>query len=433
GKPLRYLFPEGLSPESELERAAAEGRAFSEGWRRRRDGSMFWSEVYTSALFDGDGVLRGFSRIARDATSRKRAADLLRASNEALEALVRSAPIAVVSLDQLGRVRLWNPAAEQLFAVAEADAMWKPHPLGAAMDELLDRVRDGTDVNGAELRWTRPDGRQVVLGAWVSALHDARGEYSGAMLVAADVTERKALEDALKRDVVFRERFMGILGHDLRNPLNAITLSASTLLRRGGLDPATERGLRRISASAARMARMIRDLLEFARSRIGEGLPLDRRRMDLAEVVRDAVDEVAAAYPERPFVVEGARSAVGLWDPDRLTQVVSNLLGNAVQHGTPGTPIAVGLEEEEGWVVLSVHNEGAPISPERLPHLFDAFSRAGGGERGEGLGLGLYIVAQIVRAHGGTVDVQSSDGSGTTFFVRLPAAQPADHPSISPA
>jgi signal transduction histidine kinase len=211
-----------------------------------------------------------------------------------------------------------------------------------------------------------------------------------------------------------KDRFIGILGHDLRNPLTAITNSAHLLLRAPDLAEKHRNSAARILRSSERMAQMIRDVLDFTRGQLGGGIPVDPSHADLAEICNRVVDEAKAVNPQREIVLSIRGDTSGDWDAPRLEQVVSNLVGNAIHHGQ-GT-IQVEAVGEPGEVVLRVHNGGPPIPAEELPNLFEAFKRSPRtGKRTEGLGLGLYIVKEIVRAHGGKVEVASSTEEGTSF------------------
>jgi signal transduction histidine kinase len=180
-----------------------------------------------------------------------------------------------------------------------------------------------------------------------------------------------------------------------------------------------------MASTAARMSRMIDQLLDLTRSRLGEGIAIVPVRTDLGKVVTDVANEARAAHPERALLVETRGDLDGEWDPDRLAQVASNLVGNAMVHGAPDGAVRVSARGEAGSVQLTVHNTG-PAIPEALQSvLFDPFRR--GREAGEtshtlGLGLGLYITREIVVGHGGTIDVVSTDAEGSTFRVVLPRA-----------
>jgi signal transduction histidine kinase len=237
---------------------------------------------------------------------------------------------------------------------------------------------------------------------------------------ALDTARREI--DERKRIEAERELFLAALGHDLRNPLQSIKISADLALRQGLPEP-TARTVGRIASSADRMARLIAQLLDFARARSGGGIPVELARVELADVVREAVDEFEPTCRARgcPVEVDVEDNPVGLWDRDRLTQVVQNLIANAVEHGVRGQPIQVRIRAEKaGYTSLEVCNAASPIPPELLAHLFEPFR--GRRSTGKGLGLGLFIAHQIVTAHGGTIEVRSTSDR-VCFVVKLPNAR----------
>jgi signal transduction histidine kinase len=237
-------------------------------------------------------------------------------------------------------------------------------------------------------------------------------------------------ERRLRLEAEFRERFMGMLAHDLRQPLSAIQM-ASEALSRGGLLPDPGAAFVALQLRAgARMQRMISELLDFTRSRPESGMPIQRQRVDFERIVRTSLEEIRIADPETVLDFQVAGSCVGNWDADRLAQICSNLLGNAIEHAPRRSTIAVRLvcldSPSDSWVELRVENQGPAIPEELLATLFQPFRQGFGLKpRSGGVGLGLHIVDQIVRAHGGSISVQSEDGM-TRFAVRLPreASQP---------
>jgi phosphoserine phosphatase RsbU/P len=249
------------------------------------------------------------------------------------------------------------------------------------------------------------------LELWVSMSVYPTSE-GGMAVFFRDITERKRAEQ-------FRERLMGIVSHDLRSPLHSISLNTELLLRREDVSEPVLTGVRRIARSTERMSRMITDLLDFTRARLGGGIPLLRQPGNLVQLVRASLEELEVTHPGRVVLSHAPGPYTGRWDPDRLAQVVSNLVGNALQHGARDTPVEVALGHEGPTLVLTVHNQGPPIPEALLPHVFDPFRRADDSSR-QGLGLGLYIVQQLIRAHGGSITVSSHVDSGTTFTVRLP-------------
>jgi signal transduction histidine kinase len=212
-----------------------------------------------------------------------------------------------------------------------------------------------------------------------------------------------------------KDRFIGVLGHDLRNPLTAIMIGLHGLERSPNLAAAERDKVARLSRTVKRMGSMIRDLLDYTRSSAG-GFPHNPEPTDLERVCDATIDELKASHPERSITCEVAGNVTGTWDPGRLQQVISNLVGNALTHGTGA--VSVRMEGHGHDVVFSVHNDGEPIPPEVLPVLFEPFRR--GDRSPNGLGLGLYIVREVIRRHGGSIEVRSSREAGTTFVSRWP-------------
>ncbi len=223
-----------------------------------------------------------------------------------------------------------------------------------------------------------------------------------------------------------KETFLAILAHDLRTPLGAIYSSATVMLETGELEEPHRSLTVRIAGSARRTVGMVGDLLDFTRSRLGGGIPVVREEMSLGRVVRDAVDEIAAAHPRHRIQVDTRGEHRGRWDAARLSQAFGNLIGNAVQHGGEDTPVTVEIRGEEAHVTVAIHNRGATIPPDQLDGIFNPMKAAESPQRASaagstgGLGLGLYIAERVVSAHGGRITVESSEARGTTFTVRLP-------------
>jgi signal transduction histidine kinase len=227
--------------------------------------------------------------------------------------------------------------------------------------------------------------------------------------------------------LVAKDRHIAVLAHDLRTPLSTFTV-ASQLLLRNADDPARVRAFaERLSRSANRMNEMVSGLLDYARAGAGT-IPIAPVLLDLGDLCRELADEFHLSDPNRHITVEVAGVLAGEWDRGRLYQALSNLVGNATRYGGGKADIRVGRAGDQ--VEIAVHNDGPPIPPELLPIIFEPFER--GLEDGAGLGLGLYIVREIARLHGGEVSVRSGSEAGTTFFLRLPVFR-AEKPSASPA
>jgi len=251
----------------------------------------------------------------------------------------------------------------------------------------------------------------------------ARAEDDEWLLSALADQAAVALEKSRLDEIgEFREQLIGIVGHDLRNPLNTIAMAAHLLLLREGLGETETELARRIANSALLAGRLIGQLLDLTRSRLGGGIPISPKTFDMNEVCRQLISETELTNPDRPLRLEVRGDLVGAWDRDRMHQVLANLVGNAVQHGAPKSPIDLRMHGGENDIVIEVANRGDPIPPATLPTIFDAFrqGRTDHRSRTQGLGLGLFIVQEIVRAHGGSVVVSSSESDGTMFRVRLP-------------
>lgn len=224
-----------------------------------------------------------------------------------------------------------------------------------------------------------------------------------------------------------KEMFLAILGHDLRSPLGAVTMSAEFMLETAELHEPHLTLTRRISSSAKRMQHMIGDLLDFTRSRLGGGIPITRADMSIEKAVHDVVDEIIAANPTRTIKIDARGGQRGEWDCQRIGQALSNLVNNALEHGTANGIVTVKVDGDENEVRISVHNYGAAISPEQLNGIFGSMKGSSHAERAGSygnLGLGLYIAERIIYAHGGTIAVKSSNETGTTFTIRLPRRAP---------
>jgi signal transduction histidine kinase len=338
-------------------------------------------------------------------------------------------------------------------------------PLRDHLGELLDAIARDLDA-----RADRPDGdRTSEHEAWknVEALaekHGAGRAYEGITLTQMvpefltlrscatrlwihsepGATDRdledfvrfdEALDHALMHSVTefmdrlnqSRETFLGILSHDLRNPLATMIMAARLMLEED-FDKTKLRDMaERIVSTGQRMDQLVSDLLDFTRTRVTGKMPIVRQECDLGKTVRNVADEFSMSHPNRTVNVRTAGGVRGEWDEKRMSQAVGNLLGNALHHGAPDAPITVSAEGDEKEVAIAVHNEGEAISDETRDRLFEPLTGVGPhGTKGRDpshLGLGLYIAKAIVSGHGGHIDVDSSADGGTTFKIHLPRTE----------
>ncbi len=278
-----------------------------------------------------------------------------------------------------------------------------------------------------EYRLRRHDGEyRWIFDRGVPFMDDA-GAFAGFIGSCVDVHERRKAEEtqlqrnqeqlALARD--FERWILAIVGHDIRNPLHTIALAAHGIRRAAELHGAVYKQAEMVTRGVKRIEHIVGDLLDLSRVREGAGISVDPKSVDLRAICRQVIDELEAVARDREFTFECDGDGIGTWDEHRIMQAISNLASNAVQHGTPGTPVQMRLTGDGDQVAVEIGNRGA-IPREILPVIFEPF-RSGQhhGSRGEGLGLGLFIVKAIANAHGGGLEVDSSDGE-TLFRLRLP-------------
>jgi signal transduction histidine kinase len=228
-----------------------------------------------------------------------------------------------------------------------------------------------------------------------------------------------AIDRYSQRREEVRTRFISILGHDLRDPLSTVKISADLLARTAELHEEDKMVIARISRACDRMQRMIAEVLDFARGHLGGGIPANPILHDMAEICRSVVDELGAAHPKRAITLEASGDLRGPFDRDRVIQAIGNLVSNGIEHGQGSIEVMAYETDDRAHVITKVTSHGKAISPDVLPRIFDPFARGGDTAVRKGLGLGLYIAHQVALAHGATIDV-TSDEEATTFTVTWP-------------
>jgi PAS domain S-box-containing protein len=421
GRVMWELWPEMRNPEKQYWRELhhvmdhREAREFEEYF----EPLDLWTAM-TAYPVRGGGIAVFF----RDVSRRRRTEREKQESVALLEAILAAAPIGLAFVDPRLRYVRANEALARMAGVSLENLIGRSvrdvvpllaNELEPHYRSVLETGEPSLDV---EIGGDAPSGR----GTWLVSCFPVRDPTGQAVLVGTvvqDITARKAAERTVADARELERQLVGIASHDLRNPLNAIVMGTRALAARQLPDDA-RRIIERVQTSAERGTRMIRDLLDLTRARLGFGLVIDPREADLRAIVEQAVDELRAAHPGRELRIVHSGWTGGTFDADRLAQLVGNLVSNALRHGPADLPITVSVSGEADLVWLEVHNQGEAIAPERIPSLFRAWERGSHGAGSEGTGLGLYIVDRIADAHGGRVEVRSSVEEGTTFAVILP-------------
>lgn len=458
-------------PRAHQERAAREGRLLSEGWRVRRDGTRFWAETLLTALHDGRGRLRGFAKVTRDITERRRMeraqalfaeagrvlqpASGAREVGEALTRLcvpevadacilfapgedgtVRPQAVACADMDAAGRI--WEPllrcpddgevGPSRVVRTGRAELLPEPASArtsqalaGTAYGELLRALGVTSALTVPLAVGTRVLGALCLLS---TGTHRRFGEVDRAFMEELAARAALALDNArLLAQAQDALELIGVAAHDLGNPLSSLQLRLRRLRTLEAANPCDVRmrdGLAGAEMETRRLGRLVHNLLDLSRLSAGR-MVLDTEELDLAKLVREVVerhgDQALAAGCALSLRVD--ESATGQWDRQRLDRVVTNLVSNALKFGR-GQPVEVRVQADGEHARFTVKDAGIGISTEAQQRLFRRFQRVHGGGQHAGTGLGLYIVRQLVEAHGGTIHVQSRAGEGAEFTVELP-------------
>jgi len=408
----------------------------------RKDGSEVPIEDSAAPIRVGTRALTGVVLVFRDVTEQRKAQlhsealdAKVRASEAELRILLDAIPVLVSYVtpeETYGRV---NKAYEDWFGIPQDSLRGRSlrEVIGEAAYEVLGPyVKRG--LAGEDLSFEQHDvpyrlgGTRDVRVTFIA--HREAGQPAGGYVaLLQDITaerrlakERERSAQQQREQAEFEQQLIGIVSHDLRNPLGAILMGAARLNQQDGLDSNVRKTSARIHSSAARAVRMVNELLDFTQARMGGGIRIECNPTDFHSLLRTMVDEVEAANPSARVKVEMSGDGLGLWDGDRLSQVLQNLVTNALKYGEPGTPVLVAAWGDREHVTFSVHNEGAPLPADQRSALFEPFQRGTGtvDKTGRSVGLGLFIVKSIVDAHGGHIEVRSEAGKGTTFIVSLP-------------
>jgi len=296
---------------------------------------------------------------------------------------------------------------------------------GASDKHAIDRLGLGFDL--IEVMSEYRALRASVLRLWHESIPTAHREDLDDITrfnESIDQSLAKAVASYTKRVDQARDMFLAILSHDLRSPLNSIAMRAHSVQVSQNFNEVLESG-DQIARSVFVMERMISDLLDYTRTRLGAGMPVKPEAFDLAELGRDLAEEFKAANPGHNILFWTQGDLKGRWDTDRVRQAISNLMGNAIQHGAEDVPVTLSLRQDGEEVLIEVHNGGDPIPPGEMTKIFDPLIRGSSAEhpkrnRPGSIGMGLYIAREVAKSHGGRIDVTSTAEDGTSFTIRMP-------------
>ena len=382
-----------------------------------------WFEVSASRF--GEAHLRRVAIIFKDTTKRKAAEEERSLAHKRVTEILESMGDSFLALDKDWSITLVNSRHERTSALLRSET------LGRKLWDIWPEAADPASKYWTEYHRCRDERVPVRFTEYYAPLNlwsDVRAYPSpdgGITVFFRDISEEKRALSLLKRQADFEKQLIGIVSHDLRNPVSVILLGATALLRGAGLAERQTKNLVRIQAAAERAGRMIRDLLDFTQARLAGGIPIQCQPMNLNEIVQSVVDEVEATHVGREVIFIKAFDGQGQWDADRLSQAVQNLVTNALKYSPQDTPVKLETFGEPDFCKLSVHNYGPAIPENQLLGIFEPLQRGISeiDKSGRSIGLGLYIVKQIVSSHGGTISVDSTRDVGTRFTIRLPRSQ----------
>jgi PAS domain S-box-containing protein len=441
-------------PERELQVASAEGRYEEENWRLRKDGSRFWAHVVVTALRDQQGKLKGFAKVTRDLTERRRADETLRQSEERTRLIIENAYDAFLTMDAAGLIIAWNPQAEATFGWSRAEIIGRslaqtliPPPFREAHRRGLAHflaTGQGPVLNRRiELAALHRDGHEFPVELTISPLRQGDTYIFNAFV--HDISERKRAEEKLNAFAAELKRsnrelhdFAGVASHDLQEPLRKIQTFGDRLSSKWGrlLDPEGRDYLERMQNAAGRMRKLINDLLNYSRL---ASMPAQFMSVDLGLVAREVVSDLEGRLQATGGKVEVGALPILDAEPTQMRQLLQNLIGNALKFHRPDVPPVVKIhgsllssspeanQRELAFGVplhqITVQDNGIGFDETNLDRIFGVFQRLHGRSEYEGTGIGLAICRKIAERHGGCITANSKPGEGTTFRVLLPATQ----------
>ncbi|HTV56770.1 MAG TPA: PAS domain S-box protein, partial [Terriglobia bacterium] len=418
-------------PRKNLEMAALTGKIETEGWRIRKDGSLFWANVVISALHDPSGKLRGFVKVIRDVTERRQTEQALEQLRRQHELILNAAGDGIGGVSRTGACTFINPSGAHMLGWKQEDLIGQPlhdcvhhskadgTPHFVAECKLLEALRDGKSHHANnEVMWRR-DGSSFPVEYVSTPIRDEQGQIVGAVIVFHDITERRAIER-------MKDEFISVVSHELRTPLTAIR-GALGLLASGKLcaEPGACRRMTEVAVSnAGRLAALVNDILDLERIESGR-VQMNEKVCNAGYLMTQAVDVVRVTAEAQAISLSlSPASHYVRCDPDHIIQVLLNLLSNAIKFSPRCSSVSLSAGPQGEEVVFRVEDHGRGIPASKLETIFERFQQVDATDSRDkgGTGLGLAICRSIVRQHGGRIWVESTFGQGSNFFFTLPRA-----------
>jgi PAS domain S-box-containing protein len=450
GQPFSRFYTEEAvaqgKPWDLLREAAEHGHVEDEGWRVRGDGSLFWASVTITAMHDEEGNPRGFAKVTRDLSERRKTEELLRRSEERFRLLISSVEdYAIFMLDPDGRVITWNTGASRLKGYTAKEIVGE-HFSRFYPPEDVAKNKPAMELESALLEgrvedegWRlHKDGTRFWASVLITPMYDPTGTLLGFSKVTRDLTQHKRAEEErlqlahAQEAIRLRDEFLSIAAHELKTPLTALQLQLQSVKKlMDSLESRVATKIGRALRSTTRLSDLVETLLDVSRISTGQ-LTLHPVRFDLVDTVKDLTERLseAAAMADCPLRVRDGQPIEGTWDRLRIEQVITNLLSNAFKYAS-GRPIEISMAREGAEALLVITDQGPGLPEKDLPRLFRRFERAASMSHYGGLGLGLYVSREIVEAHGGSLSAENPPEGGARFTIRLPMEAP--DPGVTPS